>query len=356
MSPNLHPAPANVFVFVAWKDIPNQIRSSRNHSSIIDSEQGSKCQRSRDSEKLSSNCTITQQKETRGSQRDITLSKKESSHIMKDSNTSSDVEKPDPQYAEETKYQRFSRKWSEYVIRIFHKPLYRGLHFLSDISAKNPWCTINIVSFISIMLLVTGLMTNFQMNTDENILWTPSTSYAAHHYDWLQNQANFISNRQYLILIFHNNGKNVLSKDQVRLVFNATDTVMQLPSYNDVCSDGDVNITLPNGTAIITCAIGGVMRFWNFSSLLYDFTTYSDEQVIKAMSVTVYPDGAPVEEGVFGFPKRNKSSNLLTSAARYVIILFVIYLATKLSSYMFYELVSTLHLGYLILKRKPYMS
>lgn len=277
-----------------------------------------------DSNHSSQKNIVTTQDQILCSAGDLSLSKMESSQILNDSlqKLPIDVEKQDPQEQplQETKYQQRSRQWSEFVIRTFHVPLIRGLHYLSGMSARNPWRTISIISFISIMLLVTGFMTNFVMNTDENLLWTPSTSYAAQHYDWIENHANFTSNRQYLLLIFHNHGKNVLSKEQVRLVFNATDTVMQMPSYNDVCSDGDINITLPNGTALTTCAIGGIMRFWNFSSLLYDFTTYNDEQTIKAMSAIFYPDGAPVDEGIIGKPKRNRTSNMLISATSYHVL------------------------------------
>ena len=105
-----------------------------------------------------------------------------------------------------------------------------------------------------------------------------------------------------LLLIFHSYGENVLTQQKVKQIFNATDTILfNDPMYHEVCADGHINVTLPNGTDITTCIVQGVNRFWNFSSILYGFTMSNDTDVQMAVSSPTFPDGSTVvRSDIFG--------------------------------------------------------
>jgi Niemann-Pick C1 protein len=211
-----------------------------------------------------------------------------------------------------------SKKWSNFIINRVHKPLYRLLHFLSGMSARNPITTVSVVSGLSVFLAIVGLLTNFNLVSNERLLWTPTGSDVQLNGKWLYEESHFPKeNMRKLVMFFHGDGRNVLTKEAVRLVFNATETIMNHPTYTGVCSKSNFFYTLPNGTELETCPISGVMRFWNHSSLLLEWFTPDNGTMITTMSKPKYPSGAKVvDEFAFGTPVRDENG-MLTSVLSY---------------------------------------
>ena len=72
----------------------------------------------------------------------------------------------------EAKPKTFSQKWTDTVNRI-RAPVLKGLHKLTDVSAKHPKSVIVSVVVLSLALFLIGLATGFSLEVDEGRLWTP---------------------------------------------------------------------------------------------------------------------------------------------------------------------------------------
>jgi len=206
-----------------------------------------------------------------------------------------------------------SARWTQFV-KTTHEPTVKTLQVISQYSARNPKRTIAAVVVLSILLLVVGLVTNFNLEVDEKKMWTPENSYPIRHSNWISNDSGFPKEPRLLVLFFHADGANVLGKDQVSRVFEAVDTVRNMEGYDEVCKDSNYE----SDYGVATCEITGVLRFWNISSSLYNDTVSSDMDAIVDMSQMTYPDGTPVaEDRVFGFPLRDPDTGLLVSVQSY---------------------------------------
>jgi hypothetical protein len=226
----------------------------------------------------------------------------------------------------------WKEKWSVFIIRFIHVPLICGIHFISGVSARNPIRVMAFISFVSFLLLGIGYTTNFTMNANKNSLWTPRGSFVNECKEWMDTESRFgsqsarrhlssIAKTRYFIIMMHGYGTNILGQEQARLAFNVSDTMLNLPGYSDVCLEAGVYYTLPNGTEIVTCGVSGMMRFWSFSSLLFDLTINSDEQVIEKLSMKTYPDGEEVRDHyIYGKTKRDKETGLLKSLESFYLV------------------------------------
>ena len=209
-----------------------------------------------------------------------------------------------------------SKRWTA-LINKGHKPLVAFLQAITHVSSRNPKRTILAVIFLTIFMAVTGLLTNFNVDVDEEVLWTPRDSQAASDKKWLDNDSGFPVEPRWFILLFHFDGKNVLGQSQVQKMFDVADAVRSVQGYKEMCS----NTGYIDRNGVATCRLEGPINFWNASSAIFHKQVSSDEECIEQLSATEFPDLFPVAEEVFfGYPERD-DSGLLTNSVSYSIFI-----------------------------------
>ncbi|KAL7558591.1 hypothetical protein ACA910_016211 [Epithemia clementina (nom. ined.)] len=212
----------------------------------------------------------------------------------------------------------FSEQWSR-VIQGVQAPILVGMQALTQTVAYNPKRTLFGVTFLSVLLLVIGLFTNFNVDVDEDILWTPANSLPIQHSDWIDDQSNFPQDTLDFVLFFHSHGQNVLGQGQVQQVFDALDAILSLPGYEAMCADSTYVDTTTNQT---TCEIDGLVQFWNLDSQQFATQVSSDEETIQALSSSTFPDGTKVSpNAIFGQAQRDETTDLLTSCQGYTVVI-----------------------------------
>jgi len=211
------------------------------------------------------------------------------------------------------------QKWTD-AINCLRAPVLTALHFITHRAASHPKRTILAVPVVSIALLLIGLATNFNMEGEEDRLWTPVDSKADVHGRWVNDESGFPDVPRQFYLFFHNNGGNVLLNDNdgappVRHVFDVLDAVRELPDYDKVCAD---SLYVEPRTNRTDCRVWGVTKFWNNSVDVLE----QDTDLLASLSAPYFPDGSVAsEETLYGYPTRNKVSGLLESVQSYMVLI-----------------------------------
>jgi Niemann-Pick C1 protein len=131
----------------------------------------------------------------------------------------------------------------------------------------------------------TGFLTNFHVELDKDVLFTPRNSKAAEHLHYLKYESDLPYLNNYIFLFFHNHGENVLSRMTVERVFTALDAVLDLPEYSPLCAISSESL------APDPCDITGIVHFWNVSSEIF---ANDPNEVAPTLSEDFYPNGGPV--------------------------------------------------------------
>jgi len=203
----------------------------------------------------------------------------------------------------------YSVRWSN-LIKSIHKPITKFMHTVSQPSARHPKKSIAAAVSFSFLLLFLGYATNFDFDVDEDILWTPRNSYPITHSQWLQNETGFPDFARFVAVLFHAEGATVISNDYMTRVFEAVGILRDVDGYDKACSDSDFENNRKKN-----CEISGVVQFWNYSSTIYHETVNSEIDLQIALSKPTFPDGRFVDENsLFGYPERDPTTGLLTSA------------------------------------------
>jgi hypothetical protein len=232
-----------------------------------------------------------------------------------DSQGSSDNEKPCSQPPRRT----YSTRWTA-IVKQLHKPILKFLHFITLRAATNPKKTVVSVTVVSSLLVVTGLLTNFNTEYDEEVAWTPRDSLTLEYKTWIDKESGFPAPPRPFSMLFHFDGENVLGQKQVQRMFNALDDIRGLEGYDDMCAESDYEDDEGNRT---TCEIYGAVRFWNSTTEIFQASISTDEQAIAEMSKMNFPDGFPVVENkIFGFPQRDDADKLTNALSYGLFILF----------------------------------
>lgn len=163
---------------------------------------------------------------------------------------------------------------------------------------------------LSLGVFALGLFTNFRVEVDGEILWTPQNSKPIQHKNWIDNASGFPREPRPFFMFFHQDGGNVIGKDQIDRVFKALDAVRSLPKYIEVCAE---SVSSKN------CEVHGIVDFFSESADVFEEQVTSDADAFATLSSPAYPDGRPVSENdIMGKPIRD-SSGLLISALSFSI-------------------------------------
>lgn len=209
----------------------------------------------------------------------------------------------------------FSFRWTK-AINSLRKPLYDALHSITQLSARNPKLTVGFTVTLSIAILLIGLATNFDVDVETDLLWTPRDSKPVQHGKWIDDEAGFPEEKREFLMFFHNHGENVALEEHMGFAFQALESVRGLPGYDEVCSESDYT---DHVTKEVTCQVSGVTKFWSNDESIYR----TDDQVMATMSAELFPDdGSRVErESLFGYPTFDDNGNLNYTQSFLVVIM-----------------------------------
>ena len=243
----------------------------------------------------------------------------EENHVIKDEKEQSMEQKRAPaakhqQSQQDTTASNFSLRWTN-AINTFRKPLYDCLHCITEMSARNPKRTIILITMLSVGLLMIGLATNFTVDTDTDLLWTPRDSKPVQHKKWIDDESGFSEEKRQFFMFFHNQGANIALKENIAHAFEALDSVRNIPGYEDMCRESDY---VKAQTQQHTCQVWGVTKFWNNTESVYR----ADEQVIQTMSAEFFPDdGSRVDrDSLFGYPRFDSNGTLVYTQSFMVVV------------------------------------
>lgn len=177
------------------------------------------------------------------------------------------------------------------LIKIIHAPIISSLVAVARVSAIHPKKVISLIIVLSIGIMGIGVLTNFNIDVNEDTLWAPRGSRSVSNYNWIEDQSGFPLASNVFGLTVHADGDNVLGWEGISRVFHAIDTVRNIPGYDELCQAGSVQ--LDDGSK--TCSIISATTFWNDTVVNFEAMNKSDEQTILVLSQNSYPDGSPVD-------------------------------------------------------------
>jgi Niemann-Pick C1 protein len=167
------------------------------------------------------------------------------------------------------------------------------------------------------LLLLIGLLTNFNVDVDEEVLWTPVGTKPLEHGEWIENDSGYNAAPRDFFMLIHRSGANVLGREGVNRCFEALNVLRNTPGYHQLCQSAE-HIDFNRNA---TCLIYAVTSFWNDTRAFFDESVSSDQQAIATMSSPVFPNGAPVDiDTILGRVVRDNDSGLLVSAESYAVL------------------------------------
>mmetsp|Transcript_22373 Transcript_22373/g.55325 ORF Transcript_22373/g.55325 Transcript_22373/m.55325 type:complete len:398 (+) Transcript_22373:936-2129(+) len=194
---------------------------------------------------------------------------------------------------------------------------------MSDTAAWYPKTTVVIGVVLALGLAAIGVFTNFYLEVDGDILWTPTPSRVLAHGDYMADRSGFPSPPRFSLFTVHANGQNVLGESQagIQRVFQALDTVLNTAGYDDVCKEAKVSML--NEEGMTTCRIGAVTGYFNYSVDSFEEEVQNGSDLLYIISQPTFPDGTPIEEtAILGNAKRNENNRLISADAFVMSIAF----------------------------------
>eukprot|EP00980_Cylindrotheca_fusiformis_P022918 scaffold9921_cov95-Cylindrotheca_fusiformis.AAC.1 len=207
-----------------------------------------------------------------------------------------------------------SRAWTNALVKV-RKPVSKAVVFTSDIAAKNPKTTVILGIGVALVLLAIGIFTNFYVEVDGDILWTPTPSAVLSHGEWLADDSGFPSPPRWFMVTVHADGQNVISlaDEGIGRVFKALDVAVNVDGYSEVCKAATITMQ-DNETGETTCRIHSVTRFWNYTQESFGTQLANGDDVIEAVSALEYPDGTPVDEmQIMGNVERDADGKIVSA-------------------------------------------
>jgi len=189
----------------------------------------------------------------------------------------------------------FLNAWDDSVEAHVRTPLRRGIVFCARTAALHPGQTILLSLLLSIALVVTGWYTNFEIETDSFVLWTPTGSLPQQHGDWVDHDSGFPAPTRDFYFIVHSNGDNVLTQAKSLCLLDAIDTIRGTAGYEETCLQS---------WGVSECPIVAASKLFHHNRTELTSQVESDEDVQRVMSSLVYPDDERVVRSyIFGYPQ-----------------------------------------------------
>lgn len=199
-----------------------------------------------------------------------------------------------------------SSMWATPMV-CFHLSTLKALLWASTKAVYNPRITTISIFLLSLILLGVGVATNFNVEVNEHVVWTPRNSRLAEHSSWQKSSPFETERYSNLRLTFHSDGKNVLGMDQTRQVMSFVDEIFNMADVQGICSRDNFSVL-------------GIPLFWNNSLSVFGDKVFNEDDLIDQMSAKIFPNGDPViDPSLYGTSMRNSSTETLTSVLSYMI-------------------------------------
>ena len=206
----------------------------------------------------------------------------------------------------------FSERWTVFINTI-RQPLVRAILAVADHAASHPRTHIGTVVFLSCGLLAAGIFTNFSVDVDEDVLWTPRGTRPLAHNEWIEDQSGFPLYPRNQAVLIHANGQNVVSIEGIQRAFTALDTLRNTTGFEELCRQSP--LVDPD------CDIVSVTQFWNHSVDIFQNTVRSHNDLMATLSRKTFPDGTPVDRiTVFGLGHFVNNGTTLVSAKSFFML------------------------------------
>jgi len=224
------------------------------------------------------------------------------------------------------KQSAFSKAWTSTLTRI-RKPITSVLLSMAGVSARNPKSVILSYVIFSLSILGIGLFTNFHVEVDADLLWTPTPSRVLSHGTWFEKESAFPTVPRNVQIAIHADGENIITEAQeaTKRLFILIDTIRNTMGYDVLCDEAKIVMKdyRNDGGAGTTCFIESCVRFWDYNFDTFMNNVTSDDDTIKVLSQTTFPDDVPVDGApLFGNSQRDEDG-LLTSAQMFTNTIFV---------------------------------
>jgi len=183
--------------------------------------------------------------------------------------------------------------WTKATL-IWHDCLARGVTQCAMFAARHPKPLLASITVFALVIQLAGLLTNFQLVLDFDVILTPVGSRPQSHAAWINAPSHegggiegggggggFPQVRT-LQMVFHNHGSNVLhTPHQTRRVLEAIDLVRNTPGYTDLCRTySEYSHFETNEPA---CRMSTVSSFWTNHSLQeFDQTVFGNTTTTKS--------------------------------------------------------------------------
>jgi hypothetical protein len=217
--------------------------------------------------------------------------------------------------------------WSRFTDKL-KKYLLRRLIYTAKLSARRPVYTVTMSICIALFFAIVGFFTNFRIENEGTILWTPTGCTSLIHGDWVASEeSGFPQSARSMQVIVHANGANVLGLEGATRIFDVMDTIRLTPGYNDLCRLGRGNV---DGE----CPINSATGFWaGHDRALFEEEVDSDEDAIFRMSHLRFANDEIVTRAhIFGQPQpifgRNDSALVGSNVSGVLLESATAYLAT----------------------------
>lgn len=220
-----------------------------------------------------------------------------------------------------------SRRWT-HSLQACTKPILRPFLALSHHAATHPKLYIVGTVVISLLLMIVGLVTNFNQATDDSI-WTPQGSRPLEHGNWVDDDSGFPVPDSSSVIIVHRDGKPLfgengeLALESARRMMNSLEYFRSTPRFDELClMTGYIHPSQSDNTsAVSTCQVVGASSFWNDSKTAFDELATSNEAVLETMSAPYYPYGSLVDHNqIIGYNKFDNATGLLMYGQSYVTV------------------------------------
>ena len=159
-------------------------------------------------------------------------------------------------------------------------------------------------------------MTNFSLESDMLLLFTPTTSSSVGHRHWaiVGSELPAISMLYIPVqMIIHASGRNVIEYEGFQRAFQVLEAAKAIDGLDQLCVN-ETGAVRVNGKAE-QCETQGVTRFWNNSRSWFEEEVPEGDDVTRFLLNSSFPDGRTVDlERVFGMLEMKEEDGIPLSA------------------------------------------